>query len=413
MSDEDLRSLERTAREKPRDAAAGWAYATALERAGRRTEMFSELSRLGRLGDDAAALRLERWAPEARTGGSAGGRASSRRGPSAVRGAWRAEWAISHHREPPVQVVAASDEIGVLIGGLETPAVGFSFAEGARLWDSTVPARLGRRLGDDLVVATKTHLALIDARTGQVLGETAFPSESLACSGDRILAASREELVCFEGGGSFGRMAWRRRLEGRYRWWTVSANATHAFLQRHGEGNADGDIDAFTLEDGSSGSLDASGRDFGASPRGVVSCTRSSAQEKDAEGGQLWKVPGHFWVHTVGRGTVILSADLGHGTIELVAVDRAQGALAWRSVFGPVLAGMLSDDHVYVVFPGPRRRPYLAAHDRATGERLSGHECEVDPWMSLNSLHLAPLERALVVVAVAAGKAMIYRLEEP
>src|SRR5688500_4461930 len=63
MSDERLRALERAARERPDDLAAGWAFAGELERSGDRLRAHRELARLARQGDAPAIARVLAWSP--------------------------------------------------------------------------------------------------------------------------------------------------------------------------------------------------------------------------------------------------------------------------------------------------------------------------------------------------------------
>ncbi len=61
MADEDLRSLERAARERPDDAATGRAFARALARYGESHRELVEWLRLARLGDSEACDTIRWW----------------------------------------------------------------------------------------------------------------------------------------------------------------------------------------------------------------------------------------------------------------------------------------------------------------------------------------------------------------
>ena len=61
MVDEDLRSLERAAREQPQDSTAGRAFARALARYGDSHRELVEWIRLARLGDAEAGDTIQWW----------------------------------------------------------------------------------------------------------------------------------------------------------------------------------------------------------------------------------------------------------------------------------------------------------------------------------------------------------------
>lgn len=220
MGDVDLRALERRAQTNPGDAAAGLALARALAKSGDRRRSYLELSRVERLGDEAAREALARYTPwgpgpVAAMTGTPVVRAQEVELPRLSR--VLEDYNDTQDANPwirPMSVfvsercaVVATHELFACT--LDRPPV--------VAW--TVPTRGPcARCGPDLLVSSGDGLELLDGRDGRLLAAAGgIPGiNGLRVHGDRALVVTSQgesaTALAVEVGADFGRVVWRREL---------------------------------------------------------------------------------------------------------------------------------------------------------------------------------------------------------
>lgn len=214
MTDAALRALEREARARPADLAAGWAYAIGLERAGERRALWLELCRLARADDARAVAAVDGWLPGL---GGTTPRAPSLRAPKVARVALIEHEAFEDHW---IQGAWSAGDRNILVSA------------GAELLFFDVEAEVLRRRqrdvffvqahGDDALVVTQDRtvfvrsLASDDATAGAGLAGEGLVT-SCASWGDRLVVVRGDgQMQALDAGASLGRVLWREpvQLEG-------------------------------------------------------------------------------------------------------------------------------------------------------------------------------------------------------
>ncbi|MBX3469967.1 MAG: PQQ-like beta-propeller repeat protein [Planctomycetes bacterium] len=208
MADLDLRALARAAAARPGDRAAGWAYASALARAGDRRGQARELCRLTRLGDADAQQALDAWSPWPGPDGLVLRRSLARAPRTLVE---RARVPLSAGRRA---VVVAPQVVLTLGAHLEARALD----DLALRWSGD-PVWFGQAalVGDQFVAAAPDGLLTArDVLTGEVIVRCTLPDEV-----SRLIPALGARAVCAFGPTfglidlfpeAFGERAWELPL---------------------------------------------------------------------------------------------------------------------------------------------------------------------------------------------------------
>jgi hypothetical protein len=260
LSDEELRSLERAARERPFDTEAAWLLARALERDGRRRALHLELARLARQGEAEARGRIASWVVRPSLRSSLQPRAAR---PAALAKVSRMQ-KLETTSPMVAGVLATSRHLvvvhrvrGFTVLGLRDLEQRFSLQDVDGCREQVVALR-----GDDVVHAVGAGLALRDAETGDVLATVALPGAPthLSIEGDRAVVAVASEsgearLIGLDAGASFGRELWSAPVESGRAVVALLASGGRAFAAigdrlELGEGFLRISLEARGLEDG-------------------------------------------------------------------------------------------------------------------------------------------------------------------
>jgi hypothetical protein len=445
LSDEELRSLERAARERPFDVEAAWLLARALERDGRRRALHLELARLARQGDAEARGRIAAWPVRPSLRSSLQPRAAR---PAALAKVSRMQ-KLEATSPMVAGVLATSRHLvvvhrvrGLTVLGLRDLEQRFSLRDVDGCREQVVALR-----GDDVVHATGAGLALRDAESGDVLATAELPGAPthLSIEGDRAVVAVASEsgearLIGLDAGASFGRVLWSAPVEPGRAVVTVEASGPRAFaaIGRRiglGPGFVQIALEARGLEDGVAawishqlGADDVAWVDELSLPasdeRGLFAawCPSPSKEEAlveldPATGEVSWRVhDGHRPSSTaflrrmafVASDDVVVfespesSARQSARSDRLRVFDRATRAERWSAVVpgrdaGPGAA--LARDALYVTLSAGKT---LALATLSLGDGAPA--LRVDLGIELgsffrNSAHLLPLDGAVVVVA--------------
>ncbi len=455
MIDAELRGLERRARERPDDRAAGWALAHGLERAGERRRQFLELCRLARLGDGEAHAATIGRTPWPTLRGPGGTKRSHRCG---VRRVGRVGDVVLPRRWDIT--AAASDEV-VLISGPEG-VVALDVVTLEERWRIDGRRALVKGLsGEEVLTAEDGRVRLRGLRDGAILAEseTSAP-RSLAIDGDLALGhgalgddggpatgsqgirvvslrepfgaevrrfdvgvASATGLVVagqvyVRDGRSVeawdprtGELHWRSALRARSAWTRREAGTLLAADRR-------GVVVAFDASDG---------------PVEIDSLAPETLRELDAATGETrWSLEGRLRQYesdlALGVDLCVLTLDRRGGPTQIVAIDRSDGTTRWERPLaesdhgasgiarGTLQDLVLADGLAYLaVFWQQVGRVDLHAFDLATGERVLEHGVHLDAEFHLfecRQLRVIPLAGAALVTVSLPGRFFVFRLED-
>lgn len=344
MADDDLRALERAAKTRPDDLAAGRAWARALGRAGDPRE-HDELARLSRLGDAGAEAELAAWNPWPSPGGCWSGPALERLGSG---------WSVD--LGPVVRLVGVGRRHllvsepgdGLVARGLDDLQV---------RWRRGPCSDVHTVLTGDLVVTHANHdqgpLMAWDAATGKELAAARLGSLRWV----EPVAGAR--AIVFDGAGdgrlvlvdlrreAFGEVAWSRRVTldphvyhhagGPWvlvndRVPSVLAVATGKRAWRPDEADQLWAADASGVLAGAGGQLVA----FDPSERVV--------RWRFAPPGPIDR----FWLAFDARTVLAIVGRRGHDPGEMVAIARDNGAVRWRRPLDLHVSMALLPDGLYL-----------------------------------------------------------------
>jgi hypothetical protein len=283
MTDESLRSLERVAKERPDDIAAGRALARAFARAGEVRREYLEWSRLARLGDSKARETVAWWS------GQSGRRVRAplperlktvrTRAPSEP-GASRLVGSTRHFL-----VVAARDAVYLVDPVTLEEAARIPAPEGEHLLAS-VPC------GDGILIARGRTLVLHD-ETGRAVAQARLPDSvyTLDVLGDRALVQSSlrsggHQVSLIDVGEAFGDVLLTRTSADRHQRWPRFVDGG---LLIHEESSALAslvDPAPGAAREAPLGSLDAVGDRF------LVAEGNLLAEHEGSGGRRVWEAPG-------------------------------------------------------------------------------------------------------------------------
>lgn len=207
MSDVALRALEREARARPHDLAAGWAYAVGLERTGERRALWLELCRLARAGEPRAVAAVDGWLPG--LGGTSPG-VVGLRAPKVARVALIEDEAF----ERDVVGLARSSPGGAALVLVGDELLAVDPAREEVRWRQQGVAAL-EAYGDDALVVARDRSALVrsaEVEDVSVGAGLVGPGTVIVASGwaDRLLVRqAKGRLGAFEVGAPFGRVLWQ------------------------------------------------------------------------------------------------------------------------------------------------------------------------------------------------------------
>jgi hypothetical protein len=415
VSDEELRALERAARSRPGDVAAGWAYARALANAGRARERMFELARLARLGEDAAQAELERRASTIEPMRTAG-----------------------RVRTFELPYVRSGVGVGVtersLVFIIDDEIVAIDPKTFERKWAVSRHDSIERTVwmrGEDVLRDIDDELVLHDGENGEVIGRARLPRppRCLIALGDRAAAVVRSEeggesVLGIEVGERFGSILWRR---------DVATTATPLAFTFAGEivvehGHA---LETWGADDGALRAalfLPLADERFVARGDGRgVALTTSARDHPDQIEYQDLPAPQHRWVlgneaiddHALAQDAVVFVES--RSAARLVALDRTNGSVRWRvpipwADVGDRLMITAARDSVYVLVTAMERDGAsvgVVGFDLANGDQT----LEIEPDLHLGtrdifSIEVNTLDRAVLSVVNVRTKLIIVRFEE-
>ncbi len=423
MIDDELRSLERAARERPSDSAAGWALITALRRAEDWAGALGEVSRLARSGDEEARAQV------------LGARKPLRRDPTeTVRRMVDSGYVVSHP-------VATRNRLFVSHHGRELVALDAETLQAS--WD--VEASRSHRchlwsLGEHVVVGIageKATLSVRDAARGRIEVEANLPPvTSLMGDGDRVVGTDREgRLLGLSAGTGFGNQLWRR--DGEREWLqdvvggrmlihpehddllvhdTSTGECVWTLRESLGEGEGAERVKDYHCTGGDFDSLLLVAQSPLTRTRRVVvvdakeGCLRAShSWETDAEA---------LTIARLGRDAFVFSQPDGE-TETLIGANRTNGKALWSAPLAAndFLELAIADDVLYVATSTEQAEPALTVRARRLqdGTPLFSTDLLLDPahWRFRPfAIRLVPLDRCLIVIVGDHHRSVLIRLEE-
>lgn len=423
--DELLRKLERAARSRPDDLAAGREYALALQQAGDFTGAWSVWCRLARARDAQAWAALEDL-------------------PSSLRSDPRA--VAKRTLKAVVRSSAVSHDSLVLPGHgvLDQGSLSTRWSLG----NASVMAS-----GPRVCVAGPEVVTVHDARTGAELGRCALPAgesphvERCFAAADRAVVHWRDlrprggmRLVTIDLGDSPSRVVSDREVDELFTAETAAAGVVFHDDQRD-EGarcvtacDLDSGEELWTAE---GGLACADARGAAMSANDDEEAKGWSLKEVDTVTGDVrWTLAELPDAPTfLGPGHLVRACtkDPWHGRgpddalLRILAIERSTGAVAWRLEdrigWHVVLCTRLTVDTAYVAFglvdkgagAPVVRDPRVLALDLGSGEAVFSRRLAVpDDWPNSRSrrkIHLVPLSGALLVVAIADEEVRVERWE--
>ncbi len=447
--DDELRRLERAARESPRDALRGWAYVEALRRSGETQRVDRELARLARIGDVAAADALARRAPRAAAGPGRTWRARR----VGLRRATGSRAAVHEIERPDLDGILATDELALIAH--ESGITAIELRTLTIRWSLPTPPRprLLHLHGGEVVVFEAGRLTRRRVVDGAAVAHVPGPPfATVWVSGDRAVGRlahdpSTDVVTAVSlADENLGGVVWMRELGGA----RVSAFVDGRLILR-GAGrfvaiDAETGDEQWTRHDADPSEPGAADEPWGLAPDGrpVYSSDRlgrAASAPGDAWLGDLDEA-GAALVQRAGDGRLTItelalddagartcleasdeSVEVALGVERLVALVKGEGLIGverggkelWRVEVPLVGTGRpclaLADDVVYA--SGSLARAPILAVDVASGEELGGIDLPaMVPTSSIwGGLRVLPLDGALVVIVQSGFDVWVARID--